>query len=163
MPHDNVNEAVPILRSLAELYQKADREGREELKVWADYALHWACRRLEVFLPAARVSKAAAAQAVRLKIGDIAGCDWYDQKSAMRDPKRKIFHYEHVYPVSQLRHDLEKLDPVTDEAVRHLIERVDIAWILKEECARLDKAKYRSERPEDPWQAFRDVGIEMDS
>jgi hypothetical protein len=51
---------------------------------------------------------------------------------------------------------------VTDEEVRRLIERVDMAWILKEECARLD-AKYRSVRPKDPWQAFRDVDIEMES
>jgi len=165
MPCDDIKEAVPILRALVELYQKANREKREELRIWADYALHWSCRRLEAFLPATKVSKAAKDKAAKMKIGDISRFTWDDQtqKGKMRDTGRKIFHYEHVYPVSQLRHDLEALNPPTDEAVYALVQKVDMVWILKEECARLDKAGYRSNRPlKDLWRPFREVGIEMD-
>lgn len=158
--NDSIAQTIPALRLLIELYQKAKVDKCKELEAWADYALHWACRRLEVFYRT-RVSKAAAAKAAALKIGDLSLYAWNDQKSKMRDPKREIFHYEHVYPVSQLRHGLEALDPPTDEAVLSLVKRGAVAWILKEECKRLDAAGYRSQRPEDPWQAFREVGIEM--
>ena len=164
MLHEDSNEAVPILRALVALCQKAERENREELGIWADYALHWSCRRLEAFSRRVKVSKAAKARAVKMKIGDISRYKWDDQTTRrMKDAKRKIFHYEHVYPVSQLREDLKKLDPLTDEAVLALMHKADIAWILKEECARLDKSGYRSERPlDDLWKPFRELGIEMD-
>ena len=162
MMNDNViDKTIPALRALIEIYQDAQTRGRKDLAAWADYSLNWACRRLEVFSPAAHVSKAAAAEAVKLKIGDISRYAWHEQKSKMCDHKRKIFHYEHVYPVSQLRRDLKTLSPVTDEDISRLIRRMEVAWILKDECKLLDKAKYRSKRPEDLWQAFREVGIEM--
>ena len=120
MLHEDIEEAVPILRSLVELHQKAKREKREELMIWADYALHWSCRRLEAFLPTIKVSKAAKAKAAKMKIGDISRFTWDDQtkKGKMNDAGRKTFHYEHVLPVSQLRHELEKLSPVTRPVLR---------------------------------------------
>lgn len=159
---DRISKTIPTLRALIEIYQCAQADGHKDVEAWANYALHWACRGLEVFRPAARVSKAAAAKAVQNKIGDISGYRWSVQKTKMHDRERKIFHYEHVYPVSQLRRDLQRLKSVTDEDILRLIQRVDVAWILKEERKKLD-AKYRSKRPDDPWEAFEDeeVGIEM--
>ncbi len=164
--HDDIQEVVPILRALVELHQKANRENREELKVWSDYALHWSCRRLEAFLTEVKASKAAKAKAAKMKIGDIGHYSWDDQtkKKKMRDAGRKIFHYEHVYPVSQLRYALLALDSPTDEQVFALVKKMDVAWILKEECELLDKNGYRSERPdEDLWRPFRELGIEINS
>ena len=163
--HTGLEETVPVLRALVELYQKAERENQEELKIWADYALHWSCRRLEIFRPKVKVSKAAKAKAKKMKIGDISQYSWADQthKKKMRDTGRAIFHYEHVYPVSQLRNALLSLVSSTDEEVFELIQKMDIAWILKEECALLDKNGYRSQRPEeDLWRPFRELGIEME-
>lgn len=136
---ENFKLTVPVLRQLIELYKYAEQTGQEELKIWADYSLHWAVRRLEAFLPRARVSREAARAADKMKLGDISLYKWDDQvrKSKMKDPKRQIFHYEHLYPVSQLRRDLEALNPVTDEAILKLIRKVDIAWITKEECRKL--------------------------
>lgn len=136
---ENIRLTVPILRQLIELYKYADQTAQEDLKIWANYSLHWAVRRLEAFLRRAKVSKDAARLAAKMKLGDISAYKWDDQKQKgrMKDPKRQIFHYEHLYPVSQLRRDLEALDPVTDEAILSLIEKVEIAWITKEECRKL--------------------------
>lgn len=135
--NDSIKESAPVLKQLILLYQKACREDQEDLKIWADYALHWACRRLDAFLTRTLVSEAAAKIAQKKELGDISLYKWDDQKSMMKDPKRSIFHYEHIYPVSTLRHALEKLDPVTDEAILQLVSQIDIAWITKEECREL--------------------------
>lgn len=134
---ENVRSVMPVIKNILEIYAQVEMENREDQKIWADYALHWAVRRLEAFLPRVKVSRAAAALARKKGIGDISVYKWDDQTRKMNDPKRRLFHYEHIYPVAQLRRELEALNPVTEEGILNVIGKTDVAWITKEESKKL--------------------------
>jgi hypothetical protein len=77
----------------------------------------------------------------------------------MNDPKRKIFHWEHYYPVEQLIRELSKLKEFDDASIYRVIKKAKIVWILKEENRKLDKVA-KSIRP-NPKKAYKEAGIEL--
>jgi hypothetical protein len=102
------------------------------------------------------VSKAAQKEADRL--GEtISDKTWRHQPKF--DPGRKVFHLEHVYPVSAIQKECELAQ--TEEAILGILKaRLRIAWILKREDQELRRLGYRSIRP-DPDAAYREAGIEL--
>jgi hypothetical protein len=104
------------------------------------------------------VSLAAQTKATEMELGDISYCGWFDQKSKMKDPKRKIFHYEHFLPIGEQIKRLLALDAPANESVQAIIMEGAVCWILKDEDLKLRKAGYNSKRP-DPKKAYAEVGI----
>jgi hypothetical protein len=98
------------------------------------------------------VSKNAQEASVKYKF-NLCVMNWHDMKSA----DRKIFHFEHVNTVSSLRaacceaHSIESILEI-------LLSNISIAWILKEEDARLTSNGYKSKRPKN---AYDLVGIKL--
>jgi hypothetical protein len=102
------------------------------------------------------VSRAAHDEAEHLGV-DLFLKNWHDQSRF--DPKRKIFHFEHVLPVSAIRDLCE--DMKTEEAIYNLLRtRLRIAWILKSEDAKLTSLGFRSKRA-DPDSAYREAKIQL--
>jgi hypothetical protein len=147
----------------------------ETARRWIKGALHWAVRYLEMFIIEAKVSEKAEAEAAKPNIGvntnALRRCRWNQQKTLLKDGNRSVFHYDHVYPVSQLRDKLLELgDPqknpnLNDDGIRQKIEdeldKVDIAWILKSENDELNNAGYRSVRPDPPLDVYNKIGIKL--
>lgn len=76
--------------------------------------------------------------------------------------KKGDFHLEHVFTGSGFREAVENLteEELTVENIETIVkEKFICAWILKTEDAELDKAGYRSNRPENPIDAYAEVGI----
>ena len=48
------------------------------------------------------------------------------------------------------------------EEIKRILSIADIAWILKSEDRVLNKKGYKSKRPENPWDAYTDCGIEIE-
>lgn len=69
--------------------------------------------------------------------------DWHDQSTF--DPGRKIFHWEHVQPVSAIC-DLCITCSSVNDVQGILQEQLRVAWILKAEDAELSMLGYRSKR-----------------
>lgn len=95
------------------------------------------------------VSKAAYEAAKLLKI-DLGACGWNKQSSF--DKGRKVFHWEHVDPVSCIQEACLKADS-PNQIAAILKERIRIAWILKSEDRELTRLGFRSRRP-DPRAAY---------
>jgi len=75
----------------------------------------------------------------------------------MNDKKRDIFHWEHVFPVSDLINEcLESNGPDT-RTIMNTILKVRIAWILKSEDRKLKKFA----RGADPLKSYHEAGIEL--
>lgn len=132
----------------------------EELCKWGRSSLSHACRHVEYFLTT-RVSVAAHKKALSMKVAPLEQYCWKDQPKAMKDPNRKIFHLEHIEPVSQLREELLQLKSPTLGAVQIILEKVDIAWILKEEDNCLNKKGFRSKRENGGLAAYAVAGIKL--
>lgn len=159
---EHIIAVVLVLRKLIEIYQIAVRENQEDTRIWADYALHWAVRRLDAFLPKVKASRKASALAKRRGKRYISGYKWSAQtaKKKMDDRNRSQFHYEHIKPVSEMCRGLGGLNPVTDEAILEIVRQVDIAWITKDEAKCL--ASHGKERDKTPHaQKFKECGIEF--
>ncbi len=107
-------------------------------------------------LVAPLVSVAARATAEREGI-DLCQEDWHSQTRF--DAGRGLFHVEHVTTVRALREMCLHV-PCEDALIDSLTAGIRIAWILKEEDARLTQLGYRSHRP-DPDIAYRQAGIEL--
>ena len=105
-------------------------------------------------------SKRAQKKADQLGLGDLAQYHWRHQKKAMGDKERKVFHWEHVHTVRQLRTELLKLPSPDDASVRRVLRKATGAWILKSEDKKLSDNGYTSKRPF-PFAAYRKVGIEL--
>jgi hypothetical protein len=102
------------------------------------------------------VSRAAREKAERLGI-DLFSKNWHDQPSF--DPKRRIFHFEHVLPVSAIRNRCEEIR--TEEGIYGLLRiRLRVAWILKSEDVKLTGLGFRSKRS-DPDEAYREAKIQL--
>jgi hypothetical protein len=102
------------------------------------------------------VSIAARAAAERKGI-DLCQEDWHSQTRF--DPGRSLFHVEHVTTVSALR-EMCLHAPSEEVLVHSLTAGIRIAWILKDEDAKLTQLGYRSHRP-DPDIAYRQAGIDL--
>ncbi len=69
---------------------------------------------------------------------------WHSQSSF--DKGRKVFHWEHVDPISDIQKACEAAG--SEEAVREILRtRLRIAWILKREDRELARLGFRSQRP----------------
>jgi hypothetical protein len=106
----------------------------------------------EVKLP--EVSEAAQREAERIGIR-ICDMTWYNQTAF--DKGRKVFHWEHVNPISCIQKSCEEAKS-EEEIVDILMRQLRIAWILKREDAELTRLGYRSKR-EDGDSAYRDAKI----
>lgn len=103
-----------------------------------------------------RVSIAAMKAAARRKI-DLCSKNWHDQ--AAFDRGRRVFHLEHLVPVSAIRKVC--LEQGSEAGILEILcTRLQIVWILKTEDAKLTKLGYRSRRSE-PEAAYRAAGIEI--
>jgi hypothetical protein len=145
---------------LLSLYMEQQDNSSEDYIQWRKDLLNRACRMLELFV-VANYSQKAAEKAEEMGLQNLSTYKWNDQKNKMADPDRSIFHWEHVYPVSAMVDALLAIKDVTPEKVKAVINKFDIAWILKSENQRLDTNGYKSKRPENPWDAYRDCGIEI--
>lgn len=103
-----------------------------------------------------RVSVNAEIAARRIGV-DLRLLDWHDQPKF--DPGRKLFHLEHIVPVSDIRKSC-CIASSREAVLEVLINQIAVAWILKEEDERLVRLGFRSIRP-DPEAAYRAAGIEL--
>ena len=79
---------------------------------------------------------------------------WNGQKEF--DPDREIFHYEHLWTVTDIIVLCENAK--TKEEVSKILEKLEVVWILKEENKKLKKTK-RSDDPEG--KEYNDAGITL--
>ena len=121
------------------------------------------CRWLEKLMTP-RLSKAAVARAKEIDIGidadTLRNSNWFHQKTVLKDPKRKIFHLEHIKPVSQLANEVLEARNETIEKIEAILHSAEIAWILKDEDKKLTVNKYRTKRV-NPYECYRLCGIEL--
>ncbi|ACT58244.1 hypothetical protein [Hirschia baltica] len=116
-------------------------------------------RHIEYFLAEHRVSEKAQKLATEMRIGELKFYAWRDQTSKMKDPKRKIFHFEHIKPCAQIRDEILALEKPKVSEIVSILKTSDVAWILKEEQKLIDK-KYRNHRP-DPYRCLSKSGINL--
>jgi hypothetical protein len=104
------------------------------------------------------VSRAAQQEAERLNPPvSLHDQGWYDQSRF--DRGRKIFRWEHVYPVREIQKKCEQAS--SEEATLAILKaHLRIAWILKREDKELNRLGFRSNRP-DPESAYRAAKIEL--
>jgi hypothetical protein len=103
--------------------------------------------------PAVSRRAATAAEAIGV---DLCRQSWATQLRF--DPGRRMFHLEHVVPVSAIRAAVLECGDAA-EIVRTLAG-LRLAWILKEENQELERRGFRSRRP-DPDAAYAEAGIEL--
>lgn len=109
-----------------------------------------------IFPDMKRPEVSQAAQRVAEQCGlQICEKNWYDQSKF--DPGRKLFHLEHVNPISCIRKKCE-MAKSEDETLGILKTQLRIAWILKEEDDKLTRLGYRYKR-DDPEGAYRAANI----
>jgi hypothetical protein len=94
-------------------------------------------------------------------IGDLPQFHWDHQTGKMRDHGRKVFHWEHMVPVGQLREELLAPAVVTTSDVKRVIRKARVAWILKSEDKKLTEKGVRNLRSENPELDYQSVGIEL--
>ena len=119
------------------------------------------CRWLEKLM-VPLISKAAEEKALELGLNaaTLRCSTWFHQKSLMKDPKRNIFHLEHVKPVKQLAKEVLHSRGKTTEEIVQILQTAEIAWILKTEDNKLNASKQRTYRP-DPLESYRQCGINL--
>jgi hypothetical protein len=106
----------------------------------------------EVLAP--EVSEAALREAETLGV-NLCAHTWHSQSSF--DSGRKMFHWEHVDPISCIQQACAV--SACEEAVLEILKsRLRIAWILKREDRELTRLGFRSNRP-DPDGAYRAAKI----
>lgn len=57
---------------------------------------------------------------------------------------RKVFHEDHVIPVSLIMKELVELNPINEKKIKELLEKMHICVILKDEDRNLRRTKGRS-------------------
>lgn len=88
------------------------------------------------------VSKAAQQEAERIGVR-LREHTWHSQTAF--DPGRKVFHLEHVIPISSIQKACVQAE--AEEAILDILKtRLRIAWILKREDKELTRLGYRSKR-----------------
>ncbi|WP_114944803.1 hypothetical protein [Microvirga calopogonii] len=117
--------------------------------------MRWVARDLENFV-IPMVSAAAQDRAIQMGLPDLRQFRWNDQKSRMSDPNREIFHWEHYTPVSNIVAGLIKITTPDLESIAEVLRTARVAWILKEENARLS---HRSRK--DPAADYARAGITL--
>lgn len=112
----------------------------------------------DMAFPAARAFKVSvAAKGLADSLGqDLNQHTWHSQKKL---DGYKTLTYEHFFPVREIRLELAKQSTASG-AMRVLDRMLWVAWITKQEDARLRERGYGSIRP-DPVLAYREAGIEL--
>jgi len=87
--------------------------------------------------------------------GDIRNLTWQQQPNY--DKGRKIFHREHMIPISSLRQKCIE-GPEVENVLQIIQKEIKIVWILKTEDSRLSKNGHRHNRP-DPEGAYEEAKI----
>ncbi len=153
---DSAVEAIaPVLFMVIEAHKSAQDD---HLRQYWSHMAYQMCQQMERFCPP-RISAAALREAERLGIRDAASWRWRDQ--AKYDRGRKVFHFEHKEPVSQMRNKLLQADgEVTLADVKETLRKSSVVWILKEEDRRLTANGHASRR-EDSDAAYCAAGIEV--
>lgn len=162
--HIRLDPIVDVIAGLVTLLNGSKQEVPAEVTLWCDQMLEYACRKMEIFVDP-EVSVEAKAEATRrgVKGESLRTVSYKDQPTRLKDKGREVFHWEHVMPVSQMKKRLlDGQTPCTSTHVLSVIRQIDIAWILKSENVLLHKKGYRSERPADPWDAYRESNIKME-
>lgn len=88
----------------------------------------------------------------------------FEPSGRRSDTGGAIFHLEHVLTGTMFRKMIDDIpdDELSDEAIKKIIkEHYHTAWITKIENKRLDMNGYKSERPNDPLEAYSNVNIEL--
>jgi hypothetical protein len=89
--------------------------------------------------------------------GDIRNLTW--QQQPKYDDGRKIFHREHMIPISSLRQKCIE-GPEVETVLQIIQKEIKIVWILKTEDSELSKNGHRHKRP-DPKGAYKKAGITL--
>lgn len=145
-----------LLQAVADPALPLTKTQRSRMTEAASINLRKCC---DVLVPAARapeVSVGAAARAQALGV-DLRQQTWQTQPTF--DPGRRIFHYEHMQPIVVVRAAVAGATS-PDDVVQILRREVRLAWITKEEDARLTAKGYAFKRP-DPDDAYRQARIEL--
>ena len=127
--------AVEIIQTVRELYKKHP----SEKKLFKDI-LDKLFRRASDRIMVKYASEDAIAFAKKHSI-DLATLTW--QKQIKYDPERKILHFEHCFPLKELIDRCLE----TDENPETITRDNFVAWITKEENARLDACGFNHARP----------------
>jgi hypothetical protein len=153
---------VQVAEILVEVLHLSESTTSPEMRAWCNSVFAHACRQLECFV-VPEVSVLADEKSRQLRCGDLAEKRWGFQACETVDGEAvKLFHWEHVLPVAELRRRINRLGPArTVQAVAKELRAADIAWVLKSENDKLDRAGFRHERDGDPWEAYRLLGIRM--
>jgi hypothetical protein len=143
---------IVIIKVLVDLY-KENKSSKHLKKI-----LVTTIRMLEYVSPV-QVSKLAQKQAKKMGLDKLTKYNWEDQtkNGGMKDKGRKIFHWEHYYPVEQIIKELVKLEKLDDRSIYKVIKKTKIVWILKSENKKLDKIA-KSIRP-NPKLSYKKAGI----
>lgn len=157
-------ESTPVdlvTNTLAELVNSYHLTNHETEQKWVKQLIQLGCRKLEDLITP-RVSIRAKETADKMGVGDLSQYGWSGQKSRMNDPDRSIFHFEHVVTVSDLIERLLCLgDDPSFDSVKSIIEKADVAWILKSEDEALNQNGFKNKRPENPLESYEQCGIEL--
>lgn len=119
------------------------------------------CRFLE-FLMSPRISERAAKEAKNrnLNLDHLRETKWSNQAKRLSDPQRKIFHFEHVVPNTQLANQIREVRNRPVGEIEKLLKTAEIAWILKKEDKKLSANGHRSKRA-DPRACYEKAGIKL--
>jgi|SRR6516162_6820892 len=90
-------------------------------------------------------------------IGDLSQFQWRDQPIRMRDPNRRIFHFEHTKPVHDLTKEILAIKNPDIITIEKILMRASITWITKDEDRRLK----RFQRSENPLEDYAKAGIRL--
>lgn len=160
--HQSIDEdaVATISAAMLPLLEVLSNQPNSPLRKWAISCVAHACRHLE-YLIVPLVSQAAFDKASAMGLLPLEKYAWADQPTRMKDPGRKIFHFEHLVPVSDLVTQLIDLKPPTSVAIACVLRKANVAWILKSEDERLNRAGLRSRRKAGGFSAYRQVSIKL--
>jgi hypothetical protein len=143
-----------VLEAILHGYQ---RSGDEDERKYFKRLVNWFIREYGLCLPVkVFVSEAAAQLAKEKGLGDLHDFLWKDQCRKMGDPGRKLFHFEHDPPVSQIIEKLIALSTPDRKTVEEILASQRLTWITKDENKRLNTQGFRKHRPAN---AYAQVGI----
>jgi hypothetical protein len=150
-----LSEAAPQIASAILEMARQHRAASPPLKAHYFLTLKWMARDLERFVTP-RVSRAAQDRANQMDIGDLSRLRWIDQPVKMRDPGRKIFHWEHIVPTSDIARRIVTMDQPNVADITSILMIAGVAWILKAENTKLP-LNGRA----DPLLSYAEAGIEL--
>lgn len=154
----SIELVASTLTNLVSFYHSTTDETEQQ---WVKHLIQLGCRKLEDFI-VPHVSVKAKEIADQMELGSLSQYGWSDQKTKMLDSDRSIFHFEHILTISELVGRLLKLGgELNISDVKAVIEKADVAWILKSEDHVLNLKGYKNKRPENPLDAYEVCGIEL--